>query len=300
MIFYFSGTGNSLWVARTLARLLDEPLLSVAEELKKEAGEHTYDLGAKERILLVFPVHSWGPAIPVMRLIRKLAFTRCHRPASTPEVYAVCTCGDECGYTARILQKALRKRGLLLAGCYSVQMPNNYVLMPGFSVDPEAVEKRKLQEAPARVGTIADCIRTQTLFSARPDTTPGKKSDEMPVADQTPEDVAAPRRDTEEKDVNLYHRGSLPFLKSYGIYPLFTNFAVGKNSFYATDACISCGLCEKICPTGTIRLSADGRPVWADTCVQCVACIHRCPVRAIEYGKATQKKGRYRHPDINQ
>lgn len=300
MIFYFSGTGNSLWVARTLGRLLDEPLVSVAEELKKEAGEYRYDLGEKERILLVFPVHSWGPAIPVMRLAEKLAFTRCDHPASVPEVYAVCTCGDECGYTARILRTALLKRGLLLAGCYSVQMPNNYVLMPGFSVDPEAVEKRKLHEAPARVEAIAASIRNQTLFSARPDTTPGKKPGERPVPDQTPGGVPADWRQAEEKDVNLYHRGSLPFVKSYGIYPLFTNFAAGKNSFYATDACISCGLCEKICPTGTIRLTAEGRPVWADTCVQCVACIHRCPVRAIEYGKATQKKGRYRHPDINQ
>lgn len=300
MIFYFSGTGNSLWVARTLSRLLDEPLVSVAEELKKEAEEYRYDLGAKERILLVFPVHSWGPAIPVMRLIRKLAFTRRDHPASAPEVYAVCTCGDECGYTARILRTALRKRGLLLAGCYSVQMPNNYILMPGFSVDPEAVEKRKLQEAPARVEAIAASIRNQTLFSARPDTPPRKKSDERPVPDQTTGSIPAARREAEEKDVNLYHRGSLPFLKSYGIYPLFTNFATGKNSFYATDACISCGVCEKICPTGTIRLSAEGRPVWADTCVQCVACIHRCPVRAIEYGKTTQKKGRYRHPDITQ
>lgn len=297
MIFYFSGTGNSLWVARTLGRLLDEPLVSLAEELKKEAAEYRYDLGQEERILLVFPVHSWGPAIPVMRLIRKLAFTRCGTPVHTPQVYAVCTCGDECGYTARILQKALRKRGLLLAGCYSVQMPNNYVLMPGFSVDPEAIEKRKLREAPARVEAIAASIRNKTLFPASRKTTSGKKPAETPH--QTPPGTAL-RRPGKEAYVNLYHRGSLPILKSYGIYPLFTNFATGKNSFYATDACICCGLCEKICPTGTIRLSAEGRPVWADTCIQCVACIHRCPVRAIEYGKATQNKGRYRHPDINQ
>lgn len=266
MIFYFSGTGNSLWVARTLSSALGEPVVSIADELKKDRPAYRYEVGEKERILLVFPVHSWGPAIPVMQFIRRLVFSgKGSQPL--PPVHAVCTCGDECGYTARRLRKALRKRGLNLAACYSVQMPNNYVLMPGFSVDPEAVETRKLQEAPARVQKIAACIAAKAPFS--------------------------------EKEADLYHRGPLPLLKSYVVYPLFTNFAAGKNSFYATDACISCGLCEQVCPTGTIRLSEEGRPVWADTCVQCVACIHRCPARAIEYGKTTQKKGRYCHPDLN-
>lgn len=266
MIFYFSGTGNSLWVARALGRALGEPVVSMADELKKEQPAYRYEVGEKERILLVFPVHSWGPAIPVVRFIRRLGFTG-KSGQVFPPVYAVCTCGDECGHTSRRLRKALGKRGLSLAACYSVQMPNNYVLMPGFSVDPEAVEKRKLQEAPARVVEIAARIAEKTPFS--------------------------------RKEANLYHRGPLPWLKSYVVYPLFTNFAAGKNSFYATEACISCGLCERVCPTDTIRLSDEGRPVWADTCVQCVACIHRCPVRAIEYGKATQKKGRYAHPDLN-
>ena len=82
------------------------------------------------------------------------------------------------------------------------------------------------------------------------------------------------------------------------VYPLFTHFAIGSNRFYATDTCISCGICAKVCPTGTISLSGDGKPEWADTCVQCVACIHRCPVRAIEYGTISLKKGRYHHPEF--
>lgn len=289
MIFYFSGTGNSLWVARTLGRILGEPLVSIADELKKEQPEYRYELGGKERIVLVFPVHSWGPAIPVMRLIRHLSFTA-REGEVLPPVYAVCTCGDECGYTSRILKKALRKRGLALAGCYSVQMPNNYVLMPGFSVDPETVEKRKLQEAPDRVEAIAARMLGKPAVG---------DAAGVSVPASSPHRREAARETASGKETDWYRRGPLPWLKSYVVYPLFTNFAAGKNAFYATDACISCGLCERICPTGTIRMSAEGRPTWADTCVQCVACIHRCPVRAIEYGKATQKKGRYRHPDVN-
>lgn len=256
MIFYFTGTGNSLWVAKALSEALGEPLVSIADELRKEEKEWVYPVRPDEKILFVYPVHSWGPAVPVARFISHLTLAGY---AGQP-VFSVSTCGDECGYTDRLIAKALAKRKLPLAAAYSVVMPNNYILLPGFDVDSKEVEAQKLHDAPNRVGEIVDAIR------------------------QHPKET-------------LYHKGSMPGLKTYLVYPLFAHLAIGRNSFRVTDACISCGLCERICPTGTITLE-EGKPVWSNTCVQCVACIHRCPVRAIEYGKETLKKGRYHHPQI--
>lgn len=256
MIFYFTGTGNSRWVAETLGAAFDEPLISIADALDADGDELVYPLGEREKVFFVFPVHSWGPAVLVTRFISRLFLSGYEGQA----VYFVCTCGDDCGYTDRILRNALARRGITLTGGGSVQMPNNYVLMPGFDVDSKEVEAGKLKKAPERVAEIIAAIREGKSLSS------------------------------------YYHAGSVPFLKSYGVYPLFTHLAIGGNRFYAMEACISCGLCAEICPTGTISLSDDGKPRWADTCVQCVACIHRCPVRAIEYGTISLKKGRYHHP----
>lgn len=256
MIFYFSGTGNSQWVANALSVALGEPVVSIAEELKTGKKEFVCPLRDDEKVLFVFPVHAWGPAVPVARFIAGLKLTGYDKQP----VYSVSTCGDECGYTDDMMQKALAKRGITLTSSYSVIMPDNYILMPGFNVDSKEIEQQKLDKAPAAVAAIAEAIKGSKI-------------------------------------VNLYKKGSLAYVKSCWVYPLFTNFAIGKNSFWVTDDCISCGLCQRICPTGTITL-ADGKPVWADTCVQCVACIHRCPVRAIEYGKISLKKGRYHHPDV--
>lgn len=266
MVFYFTGTGNSLWVADLLAKELGEPLVSIAEALKKNDDALTYGLRQDERILFVYPVHSWGPAVPVLQFISRLTFTGYAGQA----VYSVSTCGDECGYADRRIRKALAKRSIPLTACYSVQMPNNYILLPGFSVDSPEVEKEKLDKAPQRVFAILEALKSEVGAS--------------PI----------------HSDASLYHTGSFPLLKSGVVYPLFINFAIGKNAFYATDACISCGLCARICPTETITCSEAGKPQWADTCVQCLACIHRCPARAIEYGKETRKKGRYCHPQISQ
>ena len=185
MIFYFTGTGNSLWVAKALSEALGEPLISIADELHKEKKDLIYQVRPDEKILFVYPVHSWGPAVPVTRFISRLTL---NGYAGQP-VCSVSTCGDECGYTDRLIGKALGKRAISLTAAYSVIMPNNYILLPGFDVDDKEVEERKLQEAPVRVAGIIDAIREH-----RPDA--------------------------------LYHTGSMPGLKSYWIYPLFARMHV--------------------------------------------------------------------------
>ena len=65
-----------------------------------------------------------------------------------------------------------------------------------------------------------------------------------------------------------------------------------------SDACSSCGLCEKICPTGSIK-KENGTPVFTwKTCAQCMACVQWCPKEAINCGKETKGRIRYHHPDV--
>lgn len=256
MIFHFSGTGNSLWVAGQLSEAFDEKLISISEELKKSSNDFNYQLRPEEKVFFVFPVHSWGPAVLISRFIKKMNLQH----YAGQKVYVVCTCGDNCGNTDKIIRKRLKKKNITLSKVYSIQMPNNYILMKGFGIDSKELENIKLAVAPDLVKDIINNINSEG----------GKE---------------------------IYERGKSPFVKSGIVYPLFARFALGRNSFYATDACTSCKLCVKICPTQTISMS-DNRPVWNNTCVQCTACIHRCPVRAIEHGKITQDQGRYHHPDI--
>ena len=72
MIFYFTGTGNSLWVAKALSEALGEPLVSIADELHKEKDGWVYPVRPDEKILFVYPVHSWGPAVSVTHFISRL------------------------------------------------------------------------------------------------------------------------------------------------------------------------------------------------------------------------------------
>ena len=152
MIFYFTGTGNSRWVAEALGTAFDEPLVSIADALNEGKDENVYPLREREKVFFVFPVHSWGPAVLVSRFISRLILSG----YKGQEVYFVCTCGDDCGYTDRIMRSTLARRGITLTGGFSIQMPNNYILMPGFDVDSKEVETEKLKKAPERVGDPAE------------------------------------------------------------------------------------------------------------------------------------------------
>ena len=255
MIFYFSGTGNSLWIAKEIAKKFNDKIISVADELNISQNNFNYNVELEENVFFVFPVHSWGPALLMLKFISKLKLAN----YSNQKVYAVCSCGDMCGNTNNIVKKALKRQSIKLTNCYSIQMPNNYILMSGFNIDPKEIEEQKLSNAPKTLNLIIENIINNSIQ-------------------------------------NIYTKGSMAFLKSYIIYPMFCK-SLGKNSFHATELCTSCGLCAIVCPVKNIYLENE-RPKWEKRCVQCVACIHRCPEKAIEFGKISKTKGRYCHHEL--
>lgn len=255
MILYFSATGNSAYAARLLSEETGEQVFPV-KDYRPVSHNSLPELKPEEKIIFVFPVHSWGPAVSIMEFLK---IWEAAGYAGQP-VWAVCSCGDDCGLAAEVFGKALAKKGISLTGYFSVQMPNNYILLPGFDVDSKDLEEKKLDAVPARIAQIAKVIKGE-----------------------------------ESNSDDLYTKGSMPGLKTKMVYPLFCKFMADRKKFYATENCIGCGVCADVCPSSVIEIGKDKRPVWKGTCTQCLACIHNCPVRAIEYGNETKKKGRYKN-----
>lgn len=255
MIFYFSGTGNSLYAAKTIAEYNNEELVSIATLMNKEDEYHEFNLKDNEIIGFVFPVYGWGPPNIVLQFIEKLRLGNYH----DNYVFSVATCGDNIGNTIEKLGAALKKNGLELNSGFSVRMPNNYIIM--FDVDPKNVETEKLISA------------NETLMNINR--------------------IIAER----EKGVYQVVKGFMPGVLTSIINPLFNKNAINTKKFYSTDKCTACGICEKVCNCNNIKV--DQKPEWGNRCTQCFACIHYCPEKAIQYGKATEKKGRYVNPNVS-
>lgn len=253
MIFYFSGTGNSKWIADKLSETLSDRIISVGDAIVN--NDFSYSVGVNEKIGWVFPIYSWGPAPVLLDFISKVTLDGYDKDFNY--CYMVCSCGDDIGYSADIWRKALRKKGVEGNAAFSVQMPNNYILLPGFDVDTKEVQEEKLKKAPVRLSGITERINGL----------------------QHTDDVTT---------------GSYKYIKSRLIYPLFRKFGISDKAFAADSKCNGCGLCERNCPVKNISLESK-LPVWHGNCTMCLSCIHRCPVRAIDYGSQSVKKGRYCH-----
>ena len=102
------------------------------------------------------------------------------------------------------------------------------------------------------------------------------------------------RRERNEK----MHPKTPAFLVDLIAQPLYNSRTRLTSHFRVEDTCIGCGLCEKKCPVGAIKLQ-NKKPVWIKRkCVMCLGCLHRCPKFWIQYGKNTKNHGQYINPDI--
>lgn len=155
MIIVFSGTGNSMAVARMLRERLGGEILALTGDLLRTPSEHTLEVPAGDVVVWVFPIYSWGVPPVVAEFIRRSKIKGAHGISH----FMVCTCGDDIGYADSQWRKLVGRRGWNPRGAFSVQMPNTYVFMKGFDVDDPATSETKLASMPTRVEAVADAIK---------------------------------------------------------------------------------------------------------------------------------------------
>jgi ferredoxin len=175
------------------------------------------------------------------------------------KAYFVMTCGGETGNAIRYIRKLCAEKGFELMGLSSVVMPENYIAL--FKVPDREETEAVIRKALPKIRAAAELIG-----SARP----------LP-----------------DESVNLIGR-----FYSTVVNPVFYPVIVHAKGFRATEACVGCGKCEKLCPLNNIKLDS-GKPVWGGHCTHCMACICSCPAEAIEYKNNSKGKPRYLCPEID-
>jgi ferredoxin len=115
VIFYYTGTGNSLWSARLLAERL------AGAKLAPMKAADPFAAGDADAVGFVFPVHMWGVPGPVLQFLEKLALK--------PDVYyfALAVNAGQVSRTLVQLRGLLDGRGARLAAGFSIVLPSNYI-----------------------------------------------------------------------------------------------------------------------------------------------------------------------------
>ena len=131
IIYYFTGSGNTLAIAKDLAKVIkDTELVRITK--KNEDG---LDGSAYESVGFVFPVYFCGIPAMVWKFIKNLNIN------SGAYLYAVGNYGGQIDLGFHQIEKLLKKKNKSLSGSFGIIMPGNYQIM--YELDsPEKISKK--------------------------------------------------------------------------------------------------------------------------------------------------------------
>ena len=243
MVFYFTGTGNSLYIAKQLS----ESPVSIPQAMKQETLDFT-----DESIGIVAPIYGHEMPQMVKDFLKKAAF-------HTDYFYILLTYGNRHGGAAELAKQVCDECGVSVNYINVIQMVDNW--LPSFDMNEQKAIDKHIPQQLAPI--LADLNSKKNAIS--------------PVTDA---DRAAHQQ----------------FIAGISRMPA----DAWQHLLKISDACIGCGICEKVCPSGSIRVE-NGRAVHhAGNCQTCLACVHACPQKAI--GLVMPEKNpnaRYRNEHIS-
>ena len=149
-IYYFTGTGNSLVVARDIAREIDADLISIRSVMESTTDKETIAIEA-DTIGLVFPAYYTRIPGIVERFIGKIDGLQ------NKYIYAVVTVGGIAGSILQRFSEIIGKRGGVLTTGFIVRMPANYI--DNNDALPLFIQKRIFKRWKKQLPKVADAIR---------------------------------------------------------------------------------------------------------------------------------------------
>lgn len=162
MILYFTGTGNSKFVADYLADKLDDEVVSLNKIIK---SNDKLVCNSEKPYVVVAPIYAWRIPAVVEQAIANSQLN------GSKSIYFIVTMGQNSGNADKYLKKIATAKGMNFTGYTGVVMQNNYLFMEKMPKTKEAL--KVLENAIPKIESIAEAIKNEM---------PLKKDDKTPLA----------------------------------------------------------------------------------------------------------------------
>ena len=161
-IYYFSGTGNTLWSARKLSEIIDGEctLVNIGPEVEKPETLVEADV-----VVLVFPSYAFGLPLAVRRFAKKAVF-------KTPYLAAFVTHGSVPGGSLASIKRILKRKNIGSLYFGLIPAVENYIAIFGPPKEKTMRQRLEMQEeatekaARCVIERHSNCINTFRPISA--------------------------------------------------------------------------------------------------------------------------------------
>ena len=148
MILFFSGTGNSEYVAERIGKDIGDTVLNLFDKIRKKDYSA---LQSDKPWIVVTPTYAWRIPRIVTDWLRKTELI------GSRDIYFVLTCGGDIGNAGAFLRRFCMEKGLEDRGCASVLMPENYIAL--FETPSEEEALALIERAEPKITDIARMIK---------------------------------------------------------------------------------------------------------------------------------------------
>ena len=155
MIFCFSGTGNSRYLARRIGSALQDEIVDLNAKIK--SGDHR-PVRTGEDVILVTPTYAWRIPRIVSEWLGKTELVGAGR------IWFVMDCGGEIGNAAKYNRRLAEQKQLQYMGTAQIVMPENYIAM--FNAPQIAQAKAIVERAEPDITGVIDRLRAGQSFPA--------------------------------------------------------------------------------------------------------------------------------------
>ncbi len=150
IILYFTGTGNSLKVAREIAKKIGNCEVVPMVKYYTENRNEKFD-----RVGFVFPCFAGAPPLFVKKFLQHTNFSA----SKDSYFFSIVTCGNSDGNSPAIVNNFLKRQGIELSASFKVKMVGNYVVLYNMKKNFKDVN----QNISVELGKIAALVSKKTF-----------------------------------------------------------------------------------------------------------------------------------------
>lgn len=136
MILFFSGTGNSKFLAQKLGHILEDKVVDLFSYIKESKKGNFH---SEKPFVLVCPTYGWRVPRFLSAYIKKANFS------GNKNFYLLMNFGSSAGNSQKYIKKDLEYLGLNYKGLYGIQMPENYLML--FDLDSDQINRHIIKKA---------------------------------------------------------------------------------------------------------------------------------------------------------